>query len=93
VFEVAGLLGDDYSQARCCYDLRRLRLRGLIVRLAHSNTYVLTDDGQRFAVFYSKVHDRLLRPLMAADHTLGMYPLVRRNPYPLLDAQVPCHIG
>ena len=64
---VAGLLGEPYSQARCCYDLRRLRLKGLIVRLEHSNTYVLTDDGQRFAVFYTKVHNRLLRPLMAAD--------------------------
>ena len=30
---VAGLLGEPYSQARCCYDLRRLRLKGLIVRL------------------------------------------------------------
>ncbi len=46
--------------------LTRLRLLGLIVRLEHSNTYVLTDDGQRFAVFYTKVHNRL-RPLMAAD--------------------------
>ncbi len=64
---VAELLGDPYTQARCCYDLRRLRLKGLIVRLEHSNTYVLTDDGQRFAVFYTKVHNRLLRPLMAAD--------------------------
>src|SRR3954454_5592794 len=64
---VAALLGESYSQTRCCYDLRRLRLKGLIVRLQHSNTYVLTDDGQRFAIFYTKVHNRLLRPLMAAD--------------------------
>ena len=64
---VAGLLGEPYSQSRCRYDLRRLRMKGLIVRLPHSNTYVLTDDGQRFAVFYTKVHNRLLRPLMAAD--------------------------
>ena len=64
---VAQLLGQPYSQARCCYDLRRLRLKGLIVRLEHSNTYVLTDDGQRFAIFYTKVHNRLLRPLLAAD--------------------------
>ena len=40
---------------------------GLIVRLEHSNTYVLTDDGQRFAVFYTKVHNRVLRPLLSAD--------------------------
>ncbi len=64
---VAGLLGEPYPQSRCCYDLRRLRLKGLITRLPHSNTYVLTDDGQRFAIFYTKIHNRLLRPLMAAD--------------------------
>jgi len=64
---IAGLLGQPYSQARCSYDLRRLRRKALIVRLPHSNTYVLTDDGQRFAIFYTKLHDRLLRPLLAAD--------------------------
>jgi hypothetical protein len=65
--QVEGLLGEPYSQARCSYDLTRLRLTGLIVRLEHSNTYVLTEDGQRFAVFYSKVYNRLLRPMMAAN--------------------------
>jgi hypothetical protein len=64
---VAGLLGQTYGQARCCYDLRRLKLKGLITRLEHSNTYVLTPDGQRFAITYTKVHNRLLRPLLAAD--------------------------
>lgn len=47
-------------------DLGRLKLKGLIVRLEHSNTYVLTD-GQRFAISYTKIHDRLLRPLLSAD--------------------------
>jgi hypothetical protein len=42
-------------------------LKGLIVRLPRSNTYVLTNDGQRFAIFYTKVHNRLLRPLLAAN--------------------------
>ena len=49
------------------YDLARLRLNGLIERRPHTNTYVLTPDGQRVAIFYTKVHDRLLRPLIAAD--------------------------
>jgi hypothetical protein len=40
-------------------------LKGLIVRLPRSNTYVLTNDGQRFAIFYTKVHNRLLRPMLA----------------------------
>ena len=48
------------------YDLRRLRLHGLIERIPRTNTYTLTPDGIRVAVFYTKVHDRLLRPLLDA---------------------------
>jgi len=60
--QVAALLGAPYSQAQASYDLRRLRLKGLVRRLEHSNTYVLTGDGQRVAIFYTKLHQRLLRP-------------------------------
>jgi hypothetical protein len=49
------------------YDLRRLRLTGLIRRIEHTNRYVLTPDGIKVAVFYTKLHNRLLRPLLAAD--------------------------
>jgi hypothetical protein len=87
---VAALLGQPYSQARCCYDLRRLRLKGLIVRLEHSNTYVLTDDGQRFAIFYTKVHNRVLRPLMAADKPPA--PLEVRQALRVLDHAVTDYI-
>jgi len=45
----------------------RLRLNRLIRRLPHTNRYVLTDDGIRIAVFYTKVYNRLLIPLTAAD--------------------------
>jgi hypothetical protein len=72
---VAALLGEPYGQGRCCYDLRRLRLKGLIVKLDHSNTYVLTGDGQRFAITYTKVHNRLLRPLLAADRPPASLPV------------------
>ena len=65
---VSHLLGVSYTVNQMSYDLARLRLNGLIERIPHSNTYTLTPDGQRVAVFYTKVHDRLLRPLIAADH-------------------------
>ena len=64
---VAQHLGSDYSQSRMSYDLRRLRLHGLISRLPRSNTYVLTPEGIRVAVFYTKLQNRLLRPLLQAD--------------------------
>ena len=64
---MTGLLGTTYGIAQASYDLARLRRNGLIIRRPHSNTYDLTADGLRFAVFYTKVHDRVLTPLFAAD--------------------------
>ena len=64
---IAGLLGSDYRPGQMTYDLRRLRLAGLIRRLPRSNRYVLTADGIRIAVFYTKLYNRLLVPLTAAD--------------------------
>ena len=62
---MTGLLHGPYTPGQMTYDLRRLRLAGLIMRIEHTNRYVLTSDGIAMAVFYTKVHDRLLRPLMA----------------------------
>jgi hypothetical protein len=64
---MTGLLAAPCTGGQMTYDLRRLRLAGLIYRIEHTNRYVLTPDGTRFAVFYTKLHNRLLRPLMAAD--------------------------
>ena len=65
--QVSRLLGEAYTVNQMSYDLGRLRLNGLIQRLEGTNTYRLTSDGQRVAFFYTKVHYRLLRPLLAAD--------------------------
>jgi hypothetical protein len=62
---MTGLLGAPYSMAQACYDLARLRRNGLITRRPHANTYDLTPDGLAFAIFYTKVHDRVLAPLFA----------------------------
>jgi hypothetical protein len=65
---MTGLLdGIDYSTNQASYDLARLRVNGLISRIPGRNRYRLTDDGLRFAIFYTKVHDRVLRPLLAPD--------------------------
>src|SRR4249920_607448 len=64
---MTGLLGErNYGMNRASYDLTRLRRNGLIVRIEGRNRYRLTDDGLAFAIFYTKVHNRVLRPLMAA---------------------------
>jgi hypothetical protein len=64
---MTGLLHAPYSTGQMTYDLRRLRLAGLVRRIEHTNRYVLTPDGIKVAVFYTKLHNRLLRPLLAAD--------------------------
>jgi len=63
---MTGLLGAPYSMTQASYDLARLRRNGLITRRPHTNTYDLTPDGLAFAIFYTKVHDRILAPLFAA---------------------------
>ncbi len=64
---MTGLLHAPYTPGQMTYDLRRLRLAGLIRRIEHTNRYVLTPDGSRVVIFYTKLHNRLLRPLLAAD--------------------------
>lgn len=65
---VAGLLDQDYNANQMSYDLRRLRLHGLIERIPGTNTYRTTPEGIRVAVFYTKTRDRLLGPLLNAGH-------------------------
>jgi len=72
---MTGLLGTAYNMNQASYDLARLSRNGIITRIPHRNLYALTPDGLRFAVFYTKVHDRVLRPLMAGDQPQAPPPL------------------
>src|SRR5690348_5884633 len=60
---MTGLLGTTYTMTQASYDLARLARNGLITRRPHASTYDLTPDGLAFAIFYTKVHDRVLAPL------------------------------
>ena len=88
---VAGLLGTDYTPSQMSYDLRRLRLHGLIQRLPRTNTYVTTAQGLRVALFYTKVHDRVLRPLVAAAHQPPA-PIELRRALATIDRVVTDHV-
>ena len=46
------------------YDLRRLRLKGIIQRLPRSHRYVLTPQGRRIALFMTKSFARLVHPVL-----------------------------
>jgi hypothetical protein len=61
----APLLGEAPStitQGRMTYQLRRLRLHGLIVRQPGTHRYPVTDQGLRIALFFTRSYARVLRP-------------------------------
>src|SRR5580704_17197785 len=65
---LAQLLGLDpanYPVGKMTYDLRRLRLHGIIERIPHSHRYRLTPNGLRITLFFSRTYARLLRPKLA----------------------------
>jgi len=57
---------DAISQGAITYQLRRLRLHGLIERLPNSFRYRVTEFGFRAALFFTRLYNRLLRPGLAA---------------------------
>lgn len=57
-----GLEPEEFSQGRMTYDLRRLRLHGLIERIEKSHRYRVTSLGFRTALFYTRAYSCLLRP-------------------------------
>lgn len=57
---------DAYTQGRMTYDLRRLRLHGLIERIPHSHRYTVTQTGLRAALCYQRTYSRVLRPALSA---------------------------
>jgi hypothetical protein len=53
---------DRLTQGRMTYQLRRLRLHGVIERIPKTHRYRLTDFGFRVAVFCTRTYSRILRP-------------------------------
>lgn len=91
---VAELLGrslEQYTPGQMTYDLRRLRLKGIIHRIAKTHRYVVTTYGLKIALFFSKVYLRILRPgwsvLAEATHSFGQ-PL--RRAFHRIQAEIDC---
>jgi hypothetical protein len=65
---LAPLLGLDphsMTAGRMTYDLRRLRLHGLIERIPHTHRYRVTPFGLRVAMLFTRTYARVLRPSLA----------------------------
>jgi hypothetical protein len=65
---VADLLGvtiGEYTGSQMTYDLRRLRLKGLIFRPPRTNRYFVTPYGWKVARLFSRLEARVFRPAIA----------------------------
>ncbi len=65
VAQLMGVTPIEYSAGKMAYDLRRLRLHGIIARKAGTNSYHITHEGMRICLFITKVHHRVIRPGLA----------------------------
>lgn len=60
--QMLGLPETDIRPGRMSYELRRLRLHGLIERIEKTHRYRLTATGLATVVFYQRTYARLIRP-------------------------------
>jgi hypothetical protein len=78
---LAGLLGTaprEITAGQAGYDLRRLRVHGLIARIPGTHRYRLTHIGGDHAMLLTRIHTRLLQP--------GLAQLTDPDP------PMPCHL-
>jgi hypothetical protein len=66
VADLMGISPKDYSARKMGYDLKRLRLKGIVWRQPNSTRYWLTSYGVRVVTFITRLHSRVLRPGYAA---------------------------
>src|SRR6266478_8389840 len=66
VGRTAALLNASYTSRQATYDLRRLKRKGPIGKLAGTRRYQLTALGRRVAVLFTKTYSRVLAPGLTA---------------------------
>jgi len=90
---LVGLLGrplDYFTQGRMTYQLRRLRLHGLIARIPKTHRYRLTSFGLRVALFCTRTYNRILRPGLGRflDSTHRLVPEALRRSFDNVEIQI-----
>ena len=59
---LTGEAPESWTQGRLTYQLRRLRLHGLIERVKGTHRYEVTGRGLRIAMFFTRSYARVIRP-------------------------------
>ena len=78
VADLLGVTTEQYTAGQMTYDLRRLRLKGLIFRPPRTNRYFVTPYGWKVARRFSRLEARVFRPAMAmftANDAVLPFPL------------------
>src|SRR5216683_1216158 len=60
-----GLTAEDMTSGQISYDLRRLRVHGIIERIPGTHRYLPTPAGTRYARFLTRLTQRFLIPALA----------------------------
>jgi hypothetical protein len=64
--QLLGVPAETITPGKMTYDLRRLRMHGLIERIPGTFRYQVTDAGITRALFLTRLHDKFLRTGLAA---------------------------
>jgi hypothetical protein len=79
---------DEYTVSQMSYDLRRLRLKGLIVRVAGTHRYILTTYGRKVAYLMTKLQHRIFDVASVALTASSEVPSKLAAAFRALDAEL-----
>jgi hypothetical protein len=89
VADLLGVTRADYTASQMTYDLRRLRLKGLIFRPPRTHRYFLTPYGWKVARLFARLEARVFRPAVAMfTGNDAVLPFPLRASLDRLDAQL-----
>lgn len=74
VSALLGIAPSTYTASQMSYDLRRLRLKGLIARIEGKHTYILTTYGRKVVYLMTKLQQRIFGMASAAIQTTVALP-------------------
>jgi hypothetical protein len=89
VSDLLGVSLAEYTANQMTYDLRRLRLKGLIYRPPRTNRYFVTPYGWKVARLFSRLEARVFRPATAIfTSNDAVLPFPLRTALDRVDAQL-----
>ena len=89
VVDLLGVHSQEYTASQMTYDLRRLRLKGLIFRPPKTHRYFLTPHGWKMARLFTRLEARVFRPAVAMfTSNDAVLPFPLRTSLNRVDAQL-----